>query len=109
MPSNKTTRQSAGAPAPRVFLHDSLRRLDEALTLRSLAAATRDEYHRYLRKLAERTKCDPATLDETQVRAHLLRMKEVHRYSASTMRSACAALQFFFNHVVGRGIRKGHA
>lgn len=102
MPSNKTTRKSAGASAPRVFLHDSLRRLDEALTLRSLANATREEYHRYLRKLAERTKCDPATLDETQVRAHLLRMKEVQRYSASTMRSACAALQFFFRHVVGR-------
>ena len=102
MSSNKTTRQSAGAPAPRVFQYDSLRLLDEALTLRSLAPATREEYHRYVRKLGERAKCDPATLDETQVRAHLLRLKEVQRYSASTMRSGCAALQFFFRHVVGR-------
>jgi site-specific recombinase XerD len=102
MAQNKTTKKSAGASAPRVFLHDSLRRLDEALTLRSLASTTREEYHRYLRKLAERTKSDPATLDEAQVRAHLLRMKEVQRYSPSTMRSACAALQFFFRHVVGR-------
>ena len=101
MPS-KPSQKSAAASAPRVFPYDSLRLLDEALTLRSLATATREEYHRYMRKLAERTKSDPATLDETQVRAHLLRMKEVQRYSASTMRSACAALQFFFHHVVGR-------
>jgi site-specific recombinase XerD len=102
MSSNKTTRKSAGAPAPRVFQYDSLRLLDEALTLRSLAAATREEYHRYVRKLGERAQCDPAALDEAQVRAHLLRMKEVQRYSASTMRSGCAALQFFFHHVAGR-------
>lgn len=103
MPSkNKTTRQSAGAPAPRVYPHDSLRRLDEALTLRSLAATTREEYHRYVRKLGERAQGDPAALDEPQVRAHLLHLKEVQRYSASSMRSACAALQFFFHHVVGR-------
>ena len=102
MSSNKTTVKSAGAPAPRVYQYDSLRLLDEALILRSLAPATREEYHRYVRKLGERAKCDPATLEETQVRAHLLRMKEVQRYSASTMRSGCAALQFFFRHVVGR-------
>ena len=102
MPSNKTTRQSAGAPAPRVFAYDSLRLLEEALTLRSLARSTREEYHRYVRKLGERARCDPAALDEVQVRAHLLRLKEVQRYSASSMRSACAALQFFFHHVVGR-------
>ena len=102
MPSNKTTRQSAGAPSPRVFQYDSLRLLDEALTLRSLATATREEYHRYVRKLGERAKRDPASLDETQVRAHLLHLKEVQRYSASSMRGGCAALQFFFRHVVGR-------
>jgi len=102
MSKNKTTRQSAGAPAPRVFSYDSLRLLDEALSLRSLARSTREEYHRYVRKLAERAQCDPATLDEPQVRAHLLHLKEVQRYSASSMRSACAALQFFFHHVVGR-------
>lgn len=102
MSSNPTPRQSAGAPAPRVYPHDSLRLLDEALSLRSLAPATREEYHRYVRKLGERTQCDPAALDEPQVRAHLLHLKEVQRYAASSMRSACAALQFFFHHVVGR-------
>jgi integrase/recombinase XerD len=102
MSHNKTTRKSAGAPAPRVYQYDSLRRLDEALTLRSLAASTREEYHRYVRKLAERAKGDPAGLDEPAVRAHLLHLKEGRRYSASSMRSACAALQFFFHHVVGR-------
>jgi len=100
MSKNKTTKKSAGAQAPRVYLHDSLRLLDEALTLRSLAKTTKEEYHRYLRKLAERTQCDPAKLAETQVRAHLLHLKEVQRYSASSMRSAVAAMQFFYRHVM---------
>ena len=34
--------------------------LDEALILRSLARSTREEYHRYVRKLGERAQCDPA-------------------------------------------------
>ncbi|MFA5263484.1 MAG: hypothetical protein WC378_06630 [Opitutaceae bacterium] len=59
MSQNKTTRKSAGAPAPRAYHYDSLRLLDEALKLRSLAARSREEYHRYVRKLAERAQCDP--------------------------------------------------
>jgi len=100
MSKHKTTKKSAGAKAPRVYLHDSLRLLDEALTLRSLADNTKEEYHRYLRKLAERTQCDPGKLTEPQVRAHLLHLKEVQHYSASTMRSAVAALQFFYRFVM---------
>lgn len=42
--------------SPRVLL----RLLDEALQLRSLATTFREEYHRYVRKLAERTRRDPA-------------------------------------------------
>ncbi len=100
MSKHKTTKKSAGAKAPRVYLYDSLRLLDEALTLRSLAKTTKEEYHRYLRKLAERTQCDPGKLAESQVRAHLLHLKEVQRYSASTMRTAVAAMQFFYRHVM---------
>lgn len=100
MSKYKSTKKSAGAKAPRVYLYDSLRLLDEALILRSLATTSKEEYHRYLRKLAERTQCDPAKLDETQVRAHLLHLKEVQRYSPSTMRSAVAAMQFFYHYVM---------
>ena len=102
MVQNQSTNQSAGAPAQRVYQHDSLRLFDEALLLRSLAPGSRQEYHRYVRKLAERTQRDPAGLDETDVRAHLLHLKEVRRYSASSMRTACAAMRFFYHHVMGR-------
>ena len=102
MSQNQTTKKTAGAPVPGVYHYDSLRRLDEALSLRSMAKATREEYRRYVRKLAERVSRDPAELDEVQVRAHLLHLKERQAYSASTMRSACAALRFFYHHVAGR-------
>ena len=76
--------------------HDSVARFVELLKLRSLAASTQEEYLRYVRKLAGRVKCDPAALDEAQVRAHLLHLKENHGYSPSSMRSAVAALTLFY-------------
>jgi integrase/recombinase XerD len=81
---------------------DSLVRFAELLKLRTLAASTQEEYLRYVRKLAARTKCDPATLDEPQVRAHLLHLKEAHHYSPSSMRSAVAAMRAFYGLHLGR-------
>ena len=78
--------------------YDSLQRLEEALSLRSLARSTRDEYMRFVRKLATHAGCDPASLDEAAVRAHLLRLKDQQRYSPT----AVAALRFFHQHVCGR-------
>jgi site-specific recombinase XerD len=82
--------------------YESLQRLSEALSLRSLAPSTCDEYMRYVRKLATHANCDPAALDEAAVRAHLLRLKDEQRYSPSTMRTAVAALRFFHQFVCGR-------
>lgn len=81
---------------------DSLVRFAELLKLRTLAASTQAEYLRYIRKLATRVKGDPAGLDEAQVRAHLLHLKEQHAYSPSSMRTAVAALTAFYNLHLGR-------
>lgn len=95
---NKTTLKP-GTVFPQ---YESLQRLVEALSLRSLARSTREEYLRFVRKLAAHADCDPATLDEAAVRRHLLHLKEQHGYSPSSMRTAVAALRFFHQHVCGR-------
>ena len=81
---------------------ETLIRFAELLKLRSLAPATQEEYLRYVRKLAARVGRDPAELDEAQLRAHLLYLKDEHHYSPSSMRTAVAAMRAFFGLHLGR-------
>ena len=101
MSQNKSTKKGRAAT---VVPSDpeSLVRFAELLKLRSLADSTRAEYLRYLRKLAARLKCDPAVLDEAQVRAHILHLKVGHNYSPSSMRTAVAALRLYYILHLGR-------
>jgi site-specific recombinase XerD len=103
MSSHKSTKKDAA----KVAFNDSesLLRFAETLKLRSLAISTQEEYLRYVRKLAARMQRDPAGLDEAQLRAHLLHLKDGqngHRYSASSMRTAVAAFTAFYNLHLGR-------
>jgi len=81
--------------------HESLVRFAELLKLRSLSLSTQAEYMRYVRKLGRRMKCDPAGLEESQVRAHLLHLKEAHHYSPSSMRTAVSAMRGFYGRLLG--------
>lgn len=101
MSSHKSTAPGRAATATLVD-HDSVARFVELLKLRTLAASTQAEYLRYIRKLATRVGRDPALLDETQVRAHLLHLKDAHQYSPSSMRTAVAALRAFYGLHLGR-------
>jgi integrase/recombinase XerD len=96
MSSHKSTKKK-GALKAVPSDSDSLVRFAELLKLRSLAPSTQEEYRRYVRKLAERVKCDPAKLDEPQLREHLLYLKVEHGYSPSSMRTAVAAFTAFYN------------
>lgn len=109
MPKSKTTgKESVHASTRRgtkqVHVPDgeSLVRFEETMQLRSLADATRAEYLRFVRKLAARHGGDPATLDEAAVRAHLLRLKDEHHYSPSSMRTAVAAMRAYYGLHLGR-------
>lgn len=84
---------------------ETLVRFAELLKLRGLAPATQEEYLRFVRKLTARTGGDPTALDEPALRAHLLRLKEEHHYSPSSMRTAVAALRAFFGLHLGRDWR----
>lgn len=101
--SNKSTAKKSAAASTAAFSDpDSLVRFADLLKLRSLAASTQAEYLRYVRKLAARVGRDPAELDEAQVRAHLLHLKEAHHYSPSSMRTAVAAMRAFYGLHLGR-------
>lgn len=111
MPISKTTgRESThastlrGGATKKVHAPDaeSVVRFAETLRLRSLAVSTQAEYLRYIRKLAARHGGDPAALEEAQVRAHLLHLKDEHRYSPSSMRTAVAAMRAYYGVHLGR-------
>jgi integrase/recombinase XerD len=84
---------------------ETLVRFAELLKLRGLAPSTQEEYLRFVRKLTARTGGDPASLDEAQLRAHLLKLKVEHNYSPSSMRTAVAAMRAFFGLHLGRDWR----
>lgn len=60
---------------------------------------------RCVRRLAERKKCDPAVLDESQVREHLLYLKDTCGLSGSTVRTVAAAFIAFYRLQLGRDWR----
>ncbi len=102
MSSHKSTKTGGAAPAVLPSDPESLVRFAELLKLRSLALSTQAEYLRYVRKLAARVRRDPAGLEEAEVRAHLLHLKEAHAYSPSSMRTAVAAMRAYY------GLHLGH-
>jgi site-specific recombinase XerD len=101
MSNNKTTRRGRDGE-PLDPDSETLIRFAETLKLRGLATATQSEYLRFARKLLERLKCAPETVTEEQLRAHLLRLKEEHGYSPSSMRTAVAAMRALFGLHIGR-------
>lgn len=82
--------------------YDSIQRLIELLTLRSLAPRSSERYLSHVRKLATWCGGDPAGLSEARVREYLLYLKSARQFSPSSMRTACAALSFYYRHGQGQ-------
>ena len=101
MSSHKSTRKGRDFRRDVTEQYASLVRFAELLKLRSMAFTTRSEYLRYVRKLAEHVKRDPAELNEAEVRAYLLHLKDAHHYSPSTMRTAVCAMRNFYGKLLG--------
>jgi len=105
-PTPQPNQHNTGGKAKRVLPdYDSLRRYDEHLRLRGKAGRTREEYLRYVRKVAELARVDPATLGEDRIRGFFLYLKEKRAYAASSLRLAVAALRFFYNDFLQRDWR----
>jgi site-specific recombinase XerD len=70
--------------------------------LKDYRQPTKDEYVRYLRKLAEHFQCDPAALTEDQVRADFLFLRQEKKFGGSAMKLARCALRAFFRDCLHR-------
>jgi site-specific recombinase XerD len=101
MSSHKSTATRCAVRA-RVADPESLVRFAELLKLRSLASSTQFGYMKVLRRLAGRVGGDPAGLDEAEVRAHVLHLKEQRAYAPSSIRTAVAALRVYYGLHLGR-------
>ncbi|MEO6625089.1 MAG: site-specific integrase [Burkholderiaceae bacterium] len=82
--------------------YSSIARLQEALKLRSLAERSQEAYLSYVIKFAQYLKRDPASAEEAEARGYLVYLRDKRSYSPSSMRSATAALRFFFQFVCER-------
>jgi integrase len=71
--------------------------------LKDFRPNTKQEYVRYLCKLAEHFQCDPATLTEDQVREYFLFLRQHKNYGGSAMTVARASLRCFFQDCQKRG------
>jgi integrase/recombinase XerD len=64
--------------------------------LKDFRGPTKKEYVRYVRRLGDHFKCDPATLTEDQLRVYYLELRQVRKFGASAMKVAKCALRCFF-------------
>ena len=73
----------------------SIAKFTDFVQLKDYRQPTKDEYVRYVRKLAEHHRADPATLTEDQLRAYFL-LRQGKQFGGSAMKLARCALRNFY-------------
>jgi site-specific recombinase XerD len=81
--------------------YPSIAKFQQLVELKDFKPATKKEYVRYVRRLAEHFHCDPAALSEDQLRQYFLFLRQEKKFSGSAMSIARAALQLFFREHLG--------
>lgn len=76
--------------------YSSISRFQQLVELKDYRPATKKEYVRYVRKLAEHFQCDPATLTENQLREYFLFLRQHKQYKRAAMKAAKFSLRAFF-------------
>ena len=79
-----------------IINYPSITKYEQLVQLKDYRPATRYEYVRLVRKLAEHFKCDPAILSENQVREYFLFLRQEKHWQGSAMTQARVALRSFF-------------
>lgn len=79
----------------------SIAKFSQLVELKDFKPATKKEYVRYVRRLADHFHCDPATLSEDQLRSYFLFLRQHKQFSGSAMSIAKAAFQLFFREHLG--------
>lgn len=76
--------------------YSSISQFQQLVELKDYRPATKKEYVRYVRKLAEHFQCDPATLSENQLREYFLFLRQHKHYKRAAMKAAKFSLRCFF-------------
>lgn len=76
--------------------YSSISQFQQLVELKDYRPATKKEYVRYVRKLAEHFQCDPATLSENQIREYFLFLRQHKHYQRAAMKAAKFSLRCFF-------------
>jgi site-specific recombinase XerD len=76
--------------------YPSISQFQRLVELKDYRPATKKEYVRYVRKLAEHFQCDPATLCENQIRQYFLFLRQHKHYKPAPMKAAKYSLRAFF-------------
>jgi integrase/recombinase XerD len=76
--------------------HPSISQFQQFVELKDYRPATKKEYVRNVRKLAEHFQGDPATLTENQIRQFFLFLRQHKHYKAAPMKAAKYALLAFY-------------
>lgn len=76
--------------------YPSIAQFQQLVELKDYRPATKKEYVRYVRKLAEHFQCDPASLSENQIREYFLFLRQHKHYQAAPMKAAKYSLRAFF-------------
>lgn len=76
--------------------YSSISQFQQLVELKDYRPATKKEYVRYVRKLAEHFQCDPATLSENQLREYFLFLRQHKHYRRAAMKAAKFSLRCFF-------------
>jgi len=76
--------------------YPSISQFQQFVELKDHKPATKKEYVRYVRKLAEHFQCDPASLSQDQLRQYFLFLRQHKRYKPAPMKAAKFSLRAFF-------------
>jgi integrase/recombinase XerD len=76
--------------------YPSISQFQQLVELKDYRPATKKEYVRYVRKLAEHFQCDPASLSQDQLREYFLFLRQHNHYKAAPMKAAKYSLMAFF-------------
>lgn len=76
--------------------YPSISQFQQLVELKDYRPATKKEYVRYVRKLAEHFQCDPATLSENQLREYFLFLRQHKHYKRAAMKAAKFSLLCFY-------------
>jgi integrase/recombinase XerD len=83
--------------------YPSIEQFKAFVELKDFRPPTKKEYVRYVRKLAERFQCDPATLSEDQLREYFLFLRQHKHYKHSPMKLAKCSIRCFFRQCLKLG------